>query len=422
MTAIPRKMHFGRYDYAAFATFSAYASCSLAIPIVLVTMARELGFPLERGGMTAGGGLHLVRSLSMCVAMVLCGFAAARWGNRRSVGVAVGLMGGGILLCAFTSNYAMLVMALLLAGLGEGTVEGLGTPLVQNLHSREPGRYVNFAHGFWSLGILSAVMIFGLLLTRGSSWRLVLGVASLFMAPALLLLWLPERRRPYPERHESVSAREVCAQTRTILREARFWRFFAAMFLAGGGEYCLTFWCASFIQLNFAGTALAGAAGTAVFSLGMFLGRTGFGLLVGQKKLRQLVVWAGFAAAAVSSLLPILARHEGASGRFGALFLVLFLSGVATAPFWPSIQSYTVDAMPHLDATMVFVILSCAGVPGCGVLTWLMGLVGDLVGLDYAFYLVPACFVGMSLLLMPRRSPRQTRTRSSTSPTIRPNA
>ena len=64
------RLRFGRYDYAAFATFVAYAACSLVVPIVLVTMARDLGFPLDRGGMTAGGGLHLETQDFLCLVQV----------------------------------------------------------------------------------------------------------------------------------------------------------------------------------------------------------------------------------------------------------------------------------------------------------------------------------------------------------------
>ena len=45
----------GRYDFAAYASFTAYALCSLAIPIVIVSMAKDLDFPLAEGGMAQGG-------------------------------------------------------------------------------------------------------------------------------------------------------------------------------------------------------------------------------------------------------------------------------------------------------------------------------------------------------------------------------
>jgi len=46
--------------------------------------------------------------------MVFAGCAAARWGNRRSLGVAVGTMGAGLLLCAFAPSYLLVLPALLL--------------------------------------------------------------------------------------------------------------------------------------------------------------------------------------------------------------------------------------------------------------------------------------------------------------------
>ena len=43
------RLRFGRYDYAAFLFFAAYAASSLAIPVVLVDMAEDLRFPLLEG-------------------------------------------------------------------------------------------------------------------------------------------------------------------------------------------------------------------------------------------------------------------------------------------------------------------------------------------------------------------------------------
>jgi hypothetical protein len=49
---------------------------------------------------------------------------------------------------------------------------------------------------------------------------------------------------------------------------------------------------------------------------------------------------------------------------------------------------------------MLFILLACAGVPGCGVATWLMGVIGNQSGgLTKAFYLVPACYLILALLI-----------------------
>jgi len=81
-----RRLVFGRFDHATFLSFFHYAAGSVVVPIVLISLARELGFSLEEGGMTAGGALQLGRTITMMVTMLLCGFVAGRWGKRRTFG------------------------------------------------------------------------------------------------------------------------------------------------------------------------------------------------------------------------------------------------------------------------------------------------------------------------------------------------
>ena len=147
------KLKFGRYDLACLAAFIGYALCSLSIPISLVAMGRDLNFPLDRGGMAAGGVLHLTRSIAIVIALMVCGLIAGRIGKRRSMGLCVVLMGSGILLCSLAPAYWFVLPFLLVAGFGEGICEGIATPFVQDLHADAPEKYVNISHSYWSIGI-----------------------------------------------------------------------------------------------------------------------------------------------------------------------------------------------------------------------------------------------------------------------------
>ncbi len=387
-------MRFGRYDYASFLVYFAYAAASIAVPVALVELARDLGFSLESGGMAAGGMLHLGRTAAMVVSMALCGFAAGRWGMRRSLGWSTALMALGIGLCAVAPFYGALFMALMVAGLGEGVIEGLGTPFVQHLHKEEPGRYTNVSHAFWSVGVFVTVLLAGAALSLGVSWRLVLlAVALAALTPALLLLLPARKGHGYAERPEPLRWKDVCAHALEICRKPRFWLFFSAMFVAGGGEFCLTFWCASYIQLNFTAAPWAGGVGTAAFAAGMTLGRMACGYFVGQRKLRALIVHSAIGGGVVTLFLPFV-------GGLWLFFALLFLSGVATAPYWPSIQSYSADRLKGADMTMLMVLLSCSGVPGCGFFAWLTGVIGNQAGgLGMAFLLVPACYLTLAVLI-----------------------
>ncbi len=389
-----RRMSFGRYDYAAFLSFFSYAAGSVVLPVALVSLAHDLGFSLEKGGMAAGGALHLGRTIPIVASMLLCGFAAGRWGKRRTLGVSVALMSVGVLLCALAPSYGVLFLALMIAGMGEGVVEGLATPFVQRLHPEEPGRYINFSHSFWSIGVVVTVLASGGLISLGVPWRVIVAAVAIVSCITTVLLLFPERKgQKYPEHREPIHWKTVWGHANEIFHTRRFWLFFAAMFFAGGGEFCLTFWCASFIQLNFRGAAWAGGVGTACFAGGMFLGRTGWGYLIRQHQLRQLIVWSALAGTLITSLFPFLTD-------LWALFGLLFVAGIATAPFWPSVQSYCADRLPETDTTMLFILLSCAGIPGCGVFTWLMGYIGDRAGgLRLAFYLIPACYLTLAAII-----------------------
>lgn len=381
-------MKFGRFDYAAFLLFCTYAVCSLIIPVVLVEVAKDLSFDLDKGGMSAGGILQMGRSATMVGSMLVCGMLSCRFGLRRSLGVAAIFMALGITLAAMSQWYWMLLAVLVIAGIGEGLVEGLATPFVGILHKDdEPGRYMNFSHGFWSVGIFCCIPLLGWLLGMNVSWRILcLVVAAVTLIPAFMLFFPGRKRLERLEGSGSFEAADSVKKTWAILKNRHFWLFFTAMFVAGGGEFGMTFWCAALLRLEYNATPFMGAIATAVFSAGMMLGRTGSGLLIKQHQLPRLIMSMAAAGAVLCVFFYFI------SSMIGVLVL-LFFAGLASAPFWPSVQSYSVDRLNKLDSTMLYILLSCAGVPGCGVLSVVMGKVGDLWGLKAAFMVVPVCYL-----------------------------
>lgn len=381
-------MKFSRFDYAAFVLFVAYAVCSLIIPVVLVELARDLQFDLDKGGMSAGGLLQMGRSIPMVLSMCVCSMLGSKFGLRRSLATAAILMALGIMLAAMSQWYWMLLAVLVIAGLGEGLVEGLATPFVGELHrDDEPGRYINFSHGFWSVGIFLCIPVLGWLLGLDVSWRILcLSVALLTLVPGIMLFFPGRKKLARLEGCNRFDAAGAVGKAWAILKNRRFWLFFAAMFFAGGGEFGLTFWSATFLRLEFQAPALLGGVATAVFSCGMMLGRTGSGLFVRQYQLPVLIMIAALSGAVLSVLFFCV-------GSIAAVMGLLFVVGLASAPFWPSVQSYCVDRLPELDSTTLYILLSCAGVPGCGILSMAMGKVGDCWGLRAAFLLVPVCYL-----------------------------
>ena len=395
-----QNLRFGRFDYAAFAAFTVYSLCSLAVPLMIVDMGRSLNFPLDGGGMSAGGFLQTVRSAFMIVTLLSCGLLASRIGKRLSIGISLFFCGAGMLCCAFSGSFAMLIPGLILAGLGEGVCEGLLTPFIQDLHPASPERYVNIGHAFWSVGILCAVLGVGGLLGLGLDWRPVLAASGLAAAAAGGLFM----RKGREETRRSAGSSDIpyqLKQTRAILREPRFWLFSAGMFFGAGAEFGLTFWSAAFMALTFGTGAFASGLGTGAIAAGMFCGRTVFGYLAKPGNLTKILL--GASAGTIPLTLALACLKPGAlpaAVLFPLLFLLLFLCGIGIAPYWPTLQVFGAKELKHCDSTLLYIYFSATGIPGCGFFSWLMGKAGDSFGPTGTLLVVPACLVVFFLIVL----------------------
>jgi fucose permease len=364
-----------------------YAASATVTPICLVIIARELSFSL-----VAGGGIEVIRSALLLVALLGSGFVAARWGKPVSLGFSCLVLGGGMVLYSVAPVYGAILLGVALLGLGGGILEGLLNPLVQDLHPRDSGRYLNLINGFWSIGVLLTMLVAGDLLTREISWRWIAGSLGGVCVVVGILFLVMNRNAPAAQRF---AALDVLGHKRAMIVMPRFWIFMAMMFVAGAAEGAFTFWSASFIQLQHETLPRAGGFGGALFAGGMVVGRFGSGLWIRQHRLRRLIFASAGAGAVFSFFVPF-AQH------LFLIFLALFLSGLSVACFWPSLQSYAADRLP-VESTSLFILLSCAGIPGFAFASWMIGFIGDRVGLEAGFMVVPLLFAILAGLLAVER-------------------
>ncbi|MBT3274637.1 MAG: MFS transporter, partial [Spirochaetales bacterium] len=282
---------FRKNDYAASVAFIAYSSSVAITPICLIKLMEELSF-----SMAGGGGIEAVRTVLVVVVLLLSGFAAARWGKSRILIVGSLLLAVGMGAYALAPAYIVVLSAMVFVGLGGGIVEGLVNPLVQDTHPEDSGKYLNIVNAFWSIGVLSSVLISGMLLTRGVSWRyLMAGSSVLGLLSALLLYAFREKKPAATSQNEAANTRqtgtaETWRLTKEILKTKRFRAFAAAMFTGAGAEATFTFWSASYLQIHFQTLPRAGGFGTAFFAAGMIAGRMLSGHYVKQENLRTLIL------------------------------------------------------------------------------------------------------------------------------------
>lgn len=388
-----------RLDYAAALGMFVYAASVVTTPIILLRIAQELGF-----GLAEGGGIEAVRAGFLLAILIASGAAAARFGKTRSLGTGGLVLAAGLFTYALAPTYGVVLAAIVLVGLGGGILEALLNPLIQEEHPEDSGRFLNVLNAFFSIGVLTSVLVVGDLLTRGVSWRvLVSGIGVLAAASGALFFVFGHRNTSATASIEGVGSKDdagkdvvsLRSRMRVIVRDRRFWLFSIAMFCGGGAEGAFTFWSASYIQLNFGGLARAGAFGTAVFAAGMVVGRVASGHLVKQDRLRALIVasavlgvGASLGAWAVETMVSFMA--------------VIFCAGLTIACFWPSIQSHAASSM-NVDSTMLFILLSCAGIPGFGLVSWIMGLIAEAFDLRTSLLVIPLLLAALSAVMVASR-------------------
>lgn len=380
-----KKIRLNRMDYAGALGMFAYASSAVMTPICMLKLMEEFSFSL-----TGGGGIEAVRTFLMVVVLLSSGFAAAHWGKSLvltfgSVALAIGMFA-----YAVAPAYSVVLTAMILVGLGSGIMEGLINPLVQDTHPTDSGRYLNIVNAFWSIGILSTVLVVGDLLTRGISWRILVASSGGF-AIVSAVLFLKVRGPAHRSRSAADNTRATWLQMKDLLRRRRFWVFAAALFSGGGAEATFTFWSASYVQIQYGGLPRAGGFGTACFAAGMIAGRMLSGHYVHQKGLKNLILISGISGVFVSVLVYMI-------GTLVGFYVCLFFAGLTVACFWPSIQSYAADCL-KADATMLFILLSCAGIPGFGFASWLMGVIGDLTNIRTSFAVIPFFFLMLVIII-----------------------
>lgn len=378
------KLHIFRGDYASWMGYAGYASGSVIIPMLLVTMSGELKFDLA-----SGGALHLIRSTVMIVSMVLSGWAASLFGKQRTLGTSMVLIASGLLICSFASAYWMLAGAIVLIGLGNGFFESLATGFTQDLHAGEknPGRYINITHSFWPLGILLTAIGSGIWQEYGCPWRnAVLIISGFILIPALL--YLIKSRKKAVASANKIHFKPAIAP----LKNPRFLLFLAALFLSGGSEHCFTFWIPSLMEKELgAGGFICGTA-AAIFAAGMFIGRLCGGISGNIKPAKILTVCA-LICAMTSLLIPFINSSM-------VLLAILLLLGTAIGPLWPTLQYYCASTLKEYDSTQLYILMPLFGIPGCGFCTWLLGIIAGHTGLRAGFFIVFFCNLLIALMIL----------------------
>lgn len=371
-------------DIASWAGFMLFATSAVIVAICLPEISRTFSTNLSEGG-----GLETVRNSVVLVVLLLAGMLAQRWGKKRFLALGQYLIAAGFLLGSLAPNYAILILALMMLGIGGGFSEALLNPLVVDLHRQESGKYLNISNAFYPIGAMGAALLFGELLTLGYSWRVIFQIAAIgALIVAVLFTFL---RFPQEEKDE-LSYPKLFA---SILKLGGFWLFAAALFLGGSIESAFTFWSRSYIEAYLSDIPRAGAVAVVIFAGAMAVGRLLTAYISNKLSLNSIMIGSAILGIIVSVLIPF------ATTLFG-FYALLLLAGLAAACFWPTLLAEA-DAYLKVNTTILFVLLACVGILGFGFTPWIMGIVGDNADLKSSFAIIPILFTILAALLLIER-------------------
>lgn len=358
-----------RVDIAAMATMFVFASSATVLPISLVKMSEELSFNL-----TQGGSLGFISALVQFIVLLISSYLAGKLGKLRIIKFALIILSLGLFLFTKSTTYLVSTFLVLFIGFGQGFLEALLTPLVEDLHPGDSGKKMNLLHAFWPIGVSFSVLVFGELLSRGISWRVIFIIIAVAVL-SVLLLYPPSKKVTLP------TSRTDFSHMGEILSKPRFWFLGFSLFFAGGAESAFAFWSASYIQIEYNMEPRAGALGAALFAIGMVIGRLLTSKLTNKFKLKNILLISCILSFGLSLIFFMIVN-------IGSLFVLMFFMGLTIACLWPSIQSYAGSVM-GVDTTVLMIFLSCFGIPGYSSATLFMGMIGDKYGLHRSFIISP---------------------------------
>ncbi len=335
------------------------------IPIYLTTIADTFG------GMTAGelGPIPGLLFAGFVVGILTTGPLADRMGAKPFVlgGMAATLV--GLLLLATSWNYASLLVAAFVIGLGAGVIDMVMSPIVSVLSIDNRTTALNRLHAFYCFGAIGTLTIASTMIQFGAPWRIV--VAAFATVPLVVFLGFLVTNLP-----SLVHPDETRQGLRHLIRQPRFHLALLAIVLVGATEEGMAQWLPAYAEraLGFSKTTAALALGG--FAIAMGTGRWIASHWGARFTARQLMI-AGASWATTGFLVGALAPVPGVA------LVGCVLVGFGCSVMWPTALAMTADAFPQGGATL-FAALAAAGNVGCLAAPMLCGYIAEFGGLRVA--------------------------------------
>jgi MFS family permease len=367
----------------------------IATAVLFPLIKDDLGVSYAALGATVG----LYYTVS-AICQTLAGFAVDRFGARRVLFAGLGMAIAGAALASLAQNYAMLLAAAVVGGVGNSVFHPVDFTILNARVTKHRLGYAFSWHGIAGYLGFAAAPAYGIAMATAFDWRAaLLGAAAIGLAVTALLAVQGGELQAAPARaHPGAPGARALVQAPVLLCFGYFVMLGVA-FIA-----MQSFGISAMVQLYGTSVALASAALTANLigaAVGVFAG----GFIAVRTARHDLVAVGGMAASALLVLLLAAAWLPAA-----ALPLLLGVSGFAAGVVNPS-RDLLVRAATPAGATgkvygFVYSGLDAGSIAAPVVFGWLLDR-GAPAGVFYAVVGVLALSI-LTVLRLPARSAQPT--------------
>jgi FHS family glucose/mannose:H+ symporter-like MFS transporter len=348
------------------------AVCITMIAPTLSQLSKDFSLGLSEMGM-----LLACQFIGFTVFVVASGIIADRIGKKNVVSGALIMLVISAFVLSFAPNYSVLCAALLFLGGGMGILETMSNALLADINPGNSVFMLNFLQVFFGLGAIFGLVLIGAGYSRNISWRLVYQVVG--AVAAVITLWFVINKLPPLPKAEKIHLKDVSA----LMSDVRFLMICFCLFSYTGAESSGWGWLSTYAETNLGFSVFESSAAVAVFWIAVTVGRLIIALSIKKLNLAKLII-----SLAVSAGVVCVAMGVMRQGIF--VWIAIALLGMACSAQWGLILSYGTERYRRNSGT-VFAVLLASGGLGMSSITYLMGFVGDRLGMRVSL-MIPALF------------------------------
>jgi fucose permease len=330
-------------------------------------------------------GLH---GSALAVGVLVSGLGAdavgRRIGSSRLLDLAMVALASALVLVTLAPSVAVSLPAVLLMGLGGGT---LGTQVNLEMSrddEAESRRLMSMGNGGAMIAAAAAPLAIGLAAQYLEAWRLALLIPIVALAAIAVLRPRAARRQVTPD------------LARSRLPRA-YWVLWVFMVTAVSIEFSVVYWGSSVIIARTGAPSSQATLLASLFVVGMFVGRMALVRGMGTRRGSRALLVAAMAGVVAGVALVLVSPQPLVSGAG------LLLIGLATGPTWPTVLAMAMATAPQARLQAASRATLAAGLAVL-LAPSILGLASDAVGVVAAWPLVAGlALVGLvALAFAPR--------------------